>query len=121
MGANKLGVRTLDAILYPPLSPFRTARLQVSDIHELHIEESGNPKGRPILLIHGGPGVGIDARARRFFNPAQDRIIAFDQRGCGQSSPHGSLADNTTWHLVGDIEALRIALGIDDWLVFGGS
>lgn len=121
MGANKAKAGMLDDVLYPPLSPFRTARLRVSDTHELHVEESGNPEGRPVLLIHGGPGVGIDARARRFFNPAQHRIIAFDQRGCGQSTPHGSLADNTTWHVVGDIEALRITLGIDNWLVFGGS
>ena len=107
--------------LYPPVDPFRTGRLRVSDVHELYFEESGNPSGKPVVFLHGGPGGGTDPKQRRFFDPAAYRIILFDQRGCGKSTPHASLVDNTTWHLVSDIEALRVHLGIAKWQVFGGS
>jgi proline iminopeptidase len=106
---------------YPPIEPYRTGRLRVSGVHELYFEECGNPDGRPIVFLHGGPGLGIDPNHRRFFDPAAYRIVLFDQRGCGKSTPHASLVDNTTWHLVGDIEALRVHLGVERWHVFGGS
>jgi proline iminopeptidase len=95
--------------------------LSVSPVHTLYFEESGNPDGKPAVFLHGGPGGGTDAKQRRFFDPARYRIVLFDQRGCGKSTPHASLVDNTTWHLVGDIEALRTHLGIERWQVFGGS
>jgi proline iminopeptidase len=106
---------------YPEIEPYRSGHLQVSDLHSIYFEESGNPRGRPALFLHGGPGGGTDPRQRRFFDPARYRIVLFDQRGCGKSRPHASLVDNTTWHLVSDIEALREHLGIERWLVFGGS
>ena len=87
--------------LYPPIEPNRSGMLRVSDLHELYWEESGNPAGKPVVFLHGGPGGGTDARMRRFFDPARYRIVLFDQRGCGRSRPHASLVDNTTWHLVG--------------------
>jgi len=107
--------------LYPPIEPFRTGFLRVSDVHEIYFEESGNPDGKPAVFLHGGPGGGTDAKMRTFFDPRIYRIVLFDQRGCGQSRPHASLVDNTTWHLVQDIERLREHLGIKRWLVFGGS
>ncbi len=107
--------------LYPPLEASRSGWLRVSALHELYWEESGNPRGRPVVFLHGGPGGGTDPRMRRFFDPARYRIILFDQRGCGRSRPHSSLVDNTTWHLVADIELLRTHLGIERWQVFGGS
>src|SRR4051812_41336869 len=107
--------------LYPEIEPFRTGRLRVSDVHELYFEESGNPAGKPVVFVHGGPGGGTEPKQRRFFDPARYRIILFDQRGCGKSTPHASLVDNTTWHLVADMEALREKLGIAKWQVFGGS
>jgi proline iminopeptidase len=107
--------------LYPPIEPYRTGRLRVSDVHELYFEESGNPHGKPVVFLHGGPGFGSEPNQRRFFDPAAYRIVVFDQRGCGKSTPHASLVDNTTWHLVSDIEALRAHLGIAKWQVFGGS
>src|SRR5271166_4713482 len=106
---------------YPPIEPFRTGRLRVSPLHELYFEESGNPEGKPVLFLHGGPGFGTEPGHRRFFDPGAYRIVLFDQRGCGKSTPHASLVDNTTWHLVADIESLRIELGIERWQVFGGS
>lgn len=93
----------------------------MSDVHELYFEESGNPTGKPVVFLHGGPGGGTDPKQRRFFDPAKYRIVLFDQRGCGKSTPHASLEDNTTWHLVSDIEALREEVGVDRWQVFGGS
>ena len=107
--------------LYPPLRPYSTGRLGVSEVHELYYEQSGNPKGKPVVFLHGGPGGGTDPRMRRFFDPEVYRIVLFDQRGCGKSTPHASLHENTTWHLVDDIEALREHLGIAAWQVFGGS
>src|SRR5512134_2441865 len=111
------GLRTL----YPAIKPYKTGMLRVSDTHEIYWEECGNPKGKPAVFVHGGPGAGADARSRRFFDPRRYRIVVFDQRGCGRSRPHASLEDNTTWHLVADMEALREFLGIERWLVFGGS
>lgn len=107
--------------LYPELEPYRTGRLRVSPKHDLYWEESGNPDGKPAVFVHGGPGGGTDPRQRRFFDPAAYRIVLFDQRGCGKSTPHAELEDNTTGHLVSDMEALRAHLGIERWLVFGGS
>ncbi|MGE0175271.1 MAG: prolyl aminopeptidase [Oligoflexales bacterium] len=106
---------------YPPIEPFRKGRLKASDIHEIYFEESGNPNGKPVVFVHGGPGAGTDPGQRRFFNPGKYRIILFDQRGCGQSTPHACLDENTTWDLVGDMEKLRLHLGIKRWQVFGGS
>lgn len=107
--------------LYPDIDPYRTGRLAVSDTHELYFEESGNPKGKPAVFLHGGPGGGTNPAQRRFFDPGAYRIVLFDQRGCGQSTPHASLEDNTTWRLVEDMEKLRVHLGIETWQVFGGS
>jgi len=107
--------------LYPPLEPFRSGRLKVSPVHELYFEESGNPAGKPVVFLHGGPGGGTTPKQRRFFDPLRYRIVLFDQRGCGQSIPHASLDANTTWDLVADLETLRAHLGIERWLVFGGS
>jgi proline iminopeptidase len=107
--------------LYPPLEANRTFRLRVSELHELYVEEAGNPDGIPVVFLHGGPGGGIHENHRRLFDPALYRIVLFDQRGAGRSTPHACLEQNTTWDLVADIEALRIHLGIDRWLVFGGS
>jgi len=107
--------------LFPPLEPYRTGYLQVSPLHEIYFEECGNPRGKPAVFVHGGPGAGADARSRRFFDPRRYRIVVFDQRGCGRSRPNASLVDNTTWHLVADMEQLRKHLGIERWLVFGGS
>jgi proline iminopeptidase len=107
--------------LYPPLEPYRTGHLKVSPLHEIYFEECGNPRGRPAVFVHGGPGAGADARSRCFFDPRRYRIVVFDQRGCGRSRPNASLVDNTTWHLVHDMEQLREHLGIERWLVFGGS
>ena len=107
--------------LYPPIEPYATGRLRVSDLHELHYEECGNPLGRPAIFLHGGPGAGCDPRHRRFFHPGRYRIVLVDQRGCGRSTPHASLEANTTWDLVEDLEKLRRHLGVEAWLVFGGS
>jgi proline iminopeptidase len=107
--------------LYPDLAPYRTGRLRVSDVHELYFEESGNPDGKPVVFLHGGPGGGTEPKHRRFFDPSAYRIVLFDQRGCGKSTPHASLVDNTTWHLVADVDALRAHLGVEKWQVFGGS
>jgi proline iminopeptidase len=106
---------------YPEIEPYRTGRLRVSPEHELYFEESGNPEGKPVVFLHGGPGGGTEPKQRRFFDPDAYRIVLFDQRGCGKSTPHASLVENTTWHLVSDIEALRKHLGIERWQVFGGS
>ncbi len=106
---------------YPAIEPFRIGRLRVSALHELYFEESGNPQGKPVVFVHGGPGGGTDASQRRFFDPERYRIVLFDQRGCGKSTPHACLEENTTWDLVADMEALRQHLGIQRWQVFGGS
>ncbi|HZA52335.1 MAG TPA: prolyl aminopeptidase [Myxococcaceae bacterium] len=106
---------------YPPIEPYRTDSLPVSPLHTLYYEESGSPQGKPVLFIHGGPGGGTEPRHRRFFDPTAWRIVLFDQRGCGKSRPHASLDENTTPHLVEDIEKLRRHLGIERWTLFGGS
>ncbi|MEZ6195146.1 MAG: prolyl aminopeptidase [Planctomycetota bacterium] len=106
---------------YPPIEPFDSGRLRVSDLHEIHYEQCGNPEGRPVVFVHGGPGGGCSADDRRFFDPARWRIVLFDQRGCGRSRPHAELRENTTWNLVEDMEKLRRHLGIESWGVFGGS
>lgn len=106
---------------YPEIQPYQTHRVAVDALHTLHVEECGNPDGLPVVFLHGGPGAGLSHYHRRFFDPARYRIVLFDQRGAGQSTPFAELADNTTWHLVADIEAIREKLGIERWVVFGGS
>jgi len=106
---------------YPPIEPNRTGFLPVSKEHTLYWEESGNPMGKPVIFLHGGPGSGTEPNHRCFFDPDKYRIILFDQRGCGKSRPHSSLIHNTTWDLVADIETLREMLHISEWVVFGGS
>ena len=107
--------------LYPAIEPFASGFLQVSPVHRLYYEQCGNPDGKPVVFLHGGPGAGCGPNSRRFFDPAHYHIILFDQRGCGRSTPHAELVENTTWELVADMERLREHLGIDRWQVFGGS
>lgn len=107
--------------LYPEIEAYHTDTLAVSDIHTLYYEEVGNPEGKPIVFLHGGPGGGCSAHYRRFFDPKKWRVILFDQRGCGRSTPFAELRENTTWDLVEDIEKIREHLGIKSWSVFGGS
>jgi proline iminopeptidase len=114
-------IRRAAGTLYPAVRPYHRAHLRVSSLHELYYEESGNAKAKPVVFLHGGPGAGTNPSMRRFFDPQRYRIILFDQRGCGASRPHAELRENTTWDLVSDIEALREHLGIDRWMVFGGS
>jgi len=106
---------------FPPIEPFNIFKLKVSDIHTLHIEESGNKDGKPIIFLHGGPGGGIEPIYRQYFDPEKWRIIIFSQRGCGKSTPLSELEDNNTWALVQDIEKIREYLNISKWTVFGGS
>lgn len=107
--------------LYPAIEPYAIERLRVSDLHELHVEQSGRPDGIPAVFLHGGPGGATGPKQRRFFDPDAYRIVLFDQRGCGLSTPHSELRENTTWDLVADVERIREHLGIERWLVFGGS
>jgi len=113
--------RATPRTLYPKIRPYHTGYLPVSALHTLYYEESGNPRGKPVVFLHGGPGGGTSPEHRRFFDPKRYRIVLLDQRGCGRSTPHASLVDNTTWHLVEDLETLREHLHIDTWQVFGGS
>lgn len=108
-------------VLFPEIKPYKRHQLKVSDLHELYLDEAGNPAGIPVLFVHGGPGGACDSSSRRFYDPAVFRIITFDQRGCGRSTPHGELKDNTTQDLIADIEAIRVYLHVDDWVLFGGS
>lgn len=107
--------------LFPNIRPGRVHELQVDEIHALYIEESGNLEGLPIVFLHGGPGIGTDPEQRRFFDPNHYRIVLFDQRGCGQSKPYGEIQGNTTWELINDLEKIRAYLGIERWILFGGS
>src|SRR6056297_352824 len=113
--------KTAVQYLYPPIEPFDRQMLDVGDGHSIYVEQSGRADGLPVLVLHGGPGGGCSPAMRRYFDPNIYRIILFDQRGCGRSRPHASVEANTTWHLVADIERIREALMIDDWIVFGGS
>ena len=109
------------AHLYPPVEPFDQRMLDVGDGHSIYVEQCGNPQGVPVVVLHGGPGGGCSPAMRRYFDPQHYRAVLFDQRGCGRSRPHASVEANTTWHLVADIEKIRTTLGIDSWMVFGGS
>ncbi len=106
---------------YPPIEPYNSGTLEVSDLHTIYFEECGNPEGKPVLLVHGGPGGGSNPSMRRLHDPEAYRIILFDQRGCGRSTPHACLEDNTTWALVADMERIREHLNIDRWQLLGGS
>ncbi|WP_447042870.1 prolyl aminopeptidase [Vreelandella sp. H-I2] len=107
--------------LYPPIEPYLTGMLDVGDRHTLYFERVGKPGGKPVVFLHGGPGGGISPDHRRLFDPERYDILLFDQRGCGRSEPHASIEANTTWHLVNDIELLREHIGVEKWMVFGGS
>ena len=107
--------------LYPTAELFNSFQLSVSDMHSIYVEESGNKNGKPVIFLHGGPGGGISSSYRQYFDPEKWHIIMFDQRGCGKSTPFAELKENTTWDLVEDIEKIRKHLGIDSWVVFGGS
>ena len=106
---------------YPEIAPYHSEHLKVSDLHSIYLEQSGNPLGKPVVFVHGGPGGGVDPSMRRFFDPKVWRIVLFDQRGCGKSLPFSELKDNTTWDLVADMEKIRNHLKIEQWTVFGGS
>ena len=110
-----------EIIIYPPIEPFNSGWLPVSGGHEVYFEECGNPEGQPALIVHGGPGGGCNPSMRRYHDPQHYRIVLFDQRGCGRSTPHASLEANTTWDLVADMERLRVHLGIERWQLLGGS
>ncbi len=115
------GQKRAGAHLYPPIDPFDSRVLDVGDGHRVYVEQSGRADGIPVVVLHGGPGGGCSPAMRRYFDPDVYRVVLFDQRGCGRSRPHASVDDNTTWHLVADIELIRQTLGIDRWVVFGGS
>jgi proline iminopeptidase len=118
---TRSGQKRAVEFLYPPIDPFDQRVIDVGDGHRIYVEQCGNPYGEPVVVLHGGPGGGCSPAMRRYFDPAYYRIILFDQRGCGRSRPHAAVSQNTTWHLVGDIEVIRKALGIDRWICFGGS
>lgn len=107
--------------LYPNIDPFDQKVIETGDGHRVYVEQCGNPNGVPVLVLHGGPGGGCSPAMRRYFDPDHYRVVLFDQRGCGRSRPHASVQDNTTWHLVQDIETIRGLLGIDRFILFGGS
>ncbi len=107
--------------LYPVIEPFQSEMLKVSPLHTVYVEQCGDPRGRAALALHGGPGGGLSPEMRRFFDPKRYRVVLMDQRGCGRSTPHAEVRENTTWDLVADIERVREKLGIQKWLVFGGS
>lgn len=115
------GQRRAVSHLYPPIDPFDQRMLRVGDGHEIYVEQCGNPDGVPVIVLHGGPGGGCSPAMRRYFDPQVFRVILFDQRGCGRSKPHASVDNNTTWHLVRDIEQIRETMDIESWIVFGGS
>src|SRR3569833_1473032 len=107
--------------LYPEIEPYEAGWMKTGGLHEVYYEVCGNPRGRPAVVLHGGPGGAINPTMRRFFDPKKWKVALFDQRGCGRSRPNASLRDNTTWTLVEDIERLRVKLGVEKWTVFGGS
>ncbi|MES2813633.1 MAG: prolyl aminopeptidase [Pseudomonadota bacterium] len=107
--------------LYPPIDPFDQRVIDMGDGHRVYVEQCGHPDGIPVIVFHGGPGGGCSPAMRRYFDPRVFRIILFDQRGCGRSRPHASVTANTTWHLVQDVETIRLTLGIDRFICFGGS
>jgi len=115
------GHKSAAQFLYPPINPFDQRMLDVGDGHRIYVEQCGNPQGLPVVVLHGGPGGGCSPAMRRYFDPEIYRIVLFDQRGCGRSRPHACTEANTTWHLVSDIEHIRDELGIENWVVFGGS
>ncbi|XP_038044675.1 probable proline iminopeptidase [Patiria miniata] len=119
--SRNLGRNMAETSMYPPIEPYDTGRLKVDDIHELYYEQSGKPDGNPILFVHGGPGGGSSPADRCYFDPQFYRIVIFDQRGSGKSTPAAELRNNTSWHLVKDIETVREHLKIDQWVIFGGS
>lgn len=118
---NREGQIEKTRALYPIIQPYRYEMLDVGQGHQIYVEECGNPDGIPVVVLHGGPGGGCSPSMRRFFHPQHFRVILFDQRGCGRSKPHASVEDNTTWHLIDDMEHIRRKMGIDQWIVFGGS
>lgn len=118
---HRSGQKRAVEFLYPPIDPFDQRVIDMGDGHRIYVEQCGNPQGIPVVVLHGGPGGGCSPAMRRYFDPAVYRVILFDQRGCGRSRPHASVIQNTTWHLVADIEVIRQTLGIDRWIVFGGS
>ena len=118
---QRSGQKRAVEFLYPPIDPFDQRVMEVGGGHRIYVEQCGNPGGIPVIVLHGGPGGGCSPAMRRYFDPEVYRVILFDQRGCGRSRPHASIEENTTWHLVQDIEAIRVVLGIDRFIVFGGS
>jgi proline iminopeptidase len=118
---HRSGQKRAVEFLYPAIDPFDQRVMEVGGGHRIYVEQCGNPGGIPVIVLHGGPGGGCSPAMRRYFDPEVYRVILFDQRGCGRSRPHASIEENTTWHLVQDIEAIRVVLGIDRFIVFGGS
>ncbi|QTN37057.1 prolyl aminopeptidase [Cognatishimia activa] len=115
------GQKRAVSFLYPLIEPFDQRMMDMGDGHQIYVEQSGNPNGTPVVVFHGGPGGGCSPTMRRYFDPEVYRVVLFDQRGCGRSKPQASIENNTTWHLIADIERIRAALGIEKWVVFGGS
>lgn len=118
---HRSGQKRAVEYLYPPIEPFDQRMMDMGDGHKIYVEQCGKPDGIPVIVLHGGPGGGCSPAMRRYFDPAVYRVVLFDQRGCGRSRPHASVENNTTWHLIRDIEAIRAALGIAQFIVFGGS
>lgn len=118
---HRSGQKRAVEYLYPPVEPFDQRMMDVSGGHRIYVEQCGNPQGVPVIVLHGGPGGGCSPAMRRYFDPAVYRVILFDQRGCGRSRPHASVEANTTWDLVADIEAIRAVLGVERFILFGGS
>ncbi len=118
---HRSGQKRAVEFLYPAIDPFDQRVMDVGGGHRIYVEQCGNPRGIPVIVLHGGPGGGCSPAMRRYFDPDVFRIVLFDQRGCGRSRPHASIEENTTWHLVQDIEMIRVSLGIDKFIVFGGS
>ena len=118
---HRSGQKRAVEFLYPAIDPFDQRVMEVGGGHRIYVEQCGNPRGIPVIVLHGGPGGGCSPAMRRYFDPDVFRIVLFDQRGCGRSRPHASIEENTTWHLVQDIEMIRVSLGIDKFIVFGGS